>query len=300
MVATLKAKKPESARASKPKIIIYGRSGVGKTWTAMDFPKPYYIDTEGGANLAHYLDKLTAVGGAYLGPEDGANDFTTVIDQVIALASTKHDYQTLIIDSFSKLYNTEAGIAEEKVGNDFGRDKKEAQRPTKKLIRWLEKLDMTVILICHEKDQWSRTGGDLVCTGQTFDGWDKLEYELHLCLQIKKQGNSRKAYVKKSRLTGFPDGDNFEWNYPEFADRFGRDVIESQPVTLEIATAAQVAELKALIELMQVPADEYGKWLSKAGVEDFNEMDEPTIQKCIAFLKSKIAKLTAEKQEGLN
>jgi len=43
----LKAKLPEEVKATKPKFMIYGESGVGKTFFALDFPKPYLIDTEG-------------------------------------------------------------------------------------------------------------------------------------------------------------------------------------------------------------------------------------------------------------
>ena len=82
----LKAVVPKAAEPSKPKMLIYGAPGVGKTWGALDFPGVYYIDTEGGADLAHYTAKLDAAGGVYLGPDQGAQSFDTIIDQVDALA----------------------------------------------------------------------------------------------------------------------------------------------------------------------------------------------------------------------
>jgi RecA/RadA recombinase len=290
---TLRAHKPTEVKPSKPKILIFGKPGVGKTWTALDFPAPYYIDTEGGANLGHYQEKLARAGGAYLGPEDGSNDFQTVIDEVTALSTTSHPYKTLIIDSFTKLYMTEAGIAEETVGSEFGRDKKEAQRPTRKLVRMLDRLDMTVILICHEKDKWERMTNaagkqEIVTTGQTFDGWDKLEYELHLALQVMKQGTTRKAVVRKSRLQGFVEGVGFPWSYSDFAERFGRDIIESGVVAINLATDDQVRELTDLIALLRVDKDEWSKWLAKANVDSFEEMDADTVQKCIDFLNAKL------------
>lgn len=288
----LRAKKPTEVKPGKPKILIFGKPGVGKTWTALDFPAPYYIDTEGGADLPRYQAKLEAAGGAYLGPKDGSNDFATLIEEVKTLATVSHPYRTLIIDSFTKLYMTEAGIAEEKVGSDFGRDKKEAQRPTRQLLRWLDRLDMTVILICHEKEKWERITKDgkteLASAGQTFDGWEKLEYELHLALQIIKQGPSRYAVARKSRLEGFPDGAKFNWNYPEFAERYGRDIIEAEVVALSLATDDQVTELTGLLDLLRVDEEETRRWLSKANVESFAEMDTETIQKCINHLNTKL------------
>ena len=125
--ATLRAKKPELVEASKPKFLISGKSGVGKTMFALSFPKVYYIDTEGGAVRAQYKEKLIASGGAYLGKEEGSQDFQVVIDEIKTLATTKHDFNTLVIDSFSFLYNLAAAKAEEKSGSDFGKDKKEAK-----------------------------------------------------------------------------------------------------------------------------------------------------------------------------
>ena len=101
----LKAVPPKAAAPSRSKCLVYGNPGVGKTWTALDFPTVYFIDTEGGANLPHYTNKLEAAGGVYLGPAEGANDFATVLDQVRALAEEEHGFRTLVIDSISKLFN---------------------------------------------------------------------------------------------------------------------------------------------------------------------------------------------------
>src|SRR5689334_16532920 len=133
MPTTLRAKKPEVVKVAKPKFLISGKSGVGKTWFALEFPGVYYIDTEGGAVREQYREKLIKSGGVYMGKDEGSQDFQTVIEEIKALATTKHEYKTLVIDSFSHLYNLAAAIAEEKIGNEFGRDKKEANRPTRQL-----------------------------------------------------------------------------------------------------------------------------------------------------------------------
>lgn len=291
MARKLKGKDPTTAKPSKPKILIYGKPGVGKTWTSLDFPSVYYIDTEGGADLAHYTAKLKASGGAYLGPGDGSNDFTTVIDEIITLATTDHGFRTLVIDSYSKLFNTSIDIEYQRMqdaGRDmdktFGAEKKPAIAYTRRMVRWFERLDMNVILICHQKDLWKN--GEQV--GVTFDGWDKLEYELHLALNINKQGNSRKARVVKSRLAEFPEPDMFDWSYSAFADKFGRAILEGKAVKTVLASDKQVSEIKSLIEVLRVDQDTIDKWYTKAGVEAFEEMDSETIVKCIDFLRSKL------------
>jgi len=94
-MSKLKAVKPKTAEPSKPKILVFGKAGVGKTFTSLDFPKCYYIDAENGASRSHYTDKLDKAGGVYLGVEQGSQDFSEVIEQVKALATEKHEYKTL-------------------------------------------------------------------------------------------------------------------------------------------------------------------------------------------------------------
>ena len=83
----LAAVQPEVVDPGKAKILIFGMPNVGKTWFALDFPGVYYIDTEGGARLTHYREKLRQSGGMYMGPDQGSADMDTVVGQVQALAT---------------------------------------------------------------------------------------------------------------------------------------------------------------------------------------------------------------------
>lgn len=282
----LKAVDPKAAEPSKPKILIFGKAGVGKTWASLDFPKCYYIDTEGGANLKHYTDKLTKAGGVYMGPEHGSQDFDTVIEQVKALGVEEHPYKTLVIDSISKLHNLEINMEAERLGDKdgFGASKKPALRRMATLMRWADRIDMNVILIAHEKSLWFK--GEQV--GVTFDGADKLDYELHLCLNILKTGDARKAFIKKTRLTEFPDGTSFPWSYDDFATKYGKAVIEGSVKQIVLATQEQLAELNTLLEVVKLPDGETDKWLKKANAESFADMDSEKVAACITMLKGKI------------
>lgn len=289
MAKTLRATDPKKATPSKPKILIFGKPGVGKTWASLDFPSVYYIDTEGGANLEHYTDKLKKSGGAYLGPDQGSNDFNVIIEEVQALATTQHRFRTLVIDSLSKLFGSQiAATAEalERAGkkNEFGADKKPAVGYMRRLIRWLDKLDMNVVLICHEKPVY--IDGEI--RGQTYDGWDKLEYELHLALHITKTGPSRRAKVMKSRLEQFPDAEVFDWSYAGFADRFGRDIIESDAKPVEMSTPEQIARYNELLAAVKVPEAALTKW--QEACEDVSELDRDGLQKRIDYLTKLLPK----------
>lgn len=285
-MSKLKAIDPKTAEPSKPKILIFGKPGVGKTWTSLDFPSVYYIDTEGGANLSHYTDKLKKSGGVYFGPDQGSQDFAEVIDQVKALATEEHGYRTLIIDSLSKVYNNEIAKEMERLGEKdaYGASKKSAIKLTRQLINWVDRLDMNVILICHEKAKWENDKQ----AGTTFDAWEKLEYELHLALNIEKRGASRVARIVKSRLEKFEDSSTFEWSYDNFAKLYGREILEGKSKKLVLASPEQITEIKYLVDLLKIEPEITSKWLEKAKAETWAEMETDKIQACIDMLKKKM------------
>lgn len=292
MARTLRGKDPHDVRPRKAKVLIYGKPGVGKTWASLDFPSVYYIDVEGGATREHYTDKLKQSGAAYMGIEDGSQDFSTVIDEISTLAAGGHAYRSIVIDSFTKLYNIVRDHAEEHGGSEFGRDKKEANKPSRRLLSVLNKVDMNVILICHELDQWGQgADGKQTVVGQTYDGWNKLEYELDLVLQIQRRGPRRVALVKKTRLAGFEEGASFDWCYDLFAERYGRETIEGAVEAIAFASPEQVRQLTQHLEVIRVESDTIDKWLAKSGATQFSEMTQEQIGGCIRWCESRIPAL---------
>jgi hypothetical protein len=287
-MAKLRATKPNAKKSEKAQVLVLGRPGVGKTWLSIDFPNVLYIDCEGGAKRAEYQQKLEQAGAMVLTPEDGAGDFKVVLEEVQALAMSDHEFKTLVIDSYSKLFNNTIAEEEERLlaANEkiaFGNEKKPAVKYSRRLVRWLQKLDMNVILICHEKAQWE--GGEQI--GHTYDGWDKLAYELDLTIRVTKTGNTRTGHVMKSRLSEFPDGSTFDWNYDEFARRYGRATLEGKVVALKPATDEQLTQISVLLDKVKVPNGWESKVMEKAGVDNWSEMDSDAVQKCIDYLSPK-------------
>lgn len=292
MATKLKAKDPKDVSPGKSKIMIFAKSGVGKTWFSLDFPKPYYIDTEGGARLGHYQKKLAAVGGAYYGPEDGALNFEEVLGQVQALATEKHPYKTLIFDSITKLFQTAIAAEQDRLGDKdaFGASKKPAINFMRRLVNWVQRIDMNVIFIAHEIPEWGMVDGQRSQIGVVADIWDKLQYELDLNIQAQKRGASRVAVVKKSRLLGFPESESFPLEYEDFASRYGKDFIEADVSQITLASPDQVAEIKRLLDLLKLPQNEIDKALTKAKAEDWSELTDSQAEAYIGYLKKKIEK----------
>lgn len=269
---------------------MYGKPGVGKTFTSLDFPNCYFVDTEGGADLPHYTDKLKDSGGVYFGIEQGSLDFGTVIGQIQALATEKHDYKTLVIDSITKIFNNEVAKEADRLGDKdaFGASKKPAVAMMRQLISWIQRLDMTVILISHEKIQWGMVNKQRAEIGVTFDCYDKLEYELHLALNIVKLPTKRNAIVTKTRLTGFGDGEVFEWSYKEFAKRYGKDILEADTTQIILATPAQITDIKRLLSLVKLPEGQVEKWLTAGNTSCWEDMDSDKLGKLIIYIENLI------------
>ena len=291
----LKARKPEIHPNPRLKFLISGKSGVGKTYFALNFPKPYFIDTEGGAKLKEYQEKLIAADGAYMGVKEGAQDFYTIIDEIKELATVQHDYKTLIIDSFSKVYLTYAAIKEEKVGYDFNRDRKEANRPSRQLMRWLEQIDMNVILICHQKDKWekkpTKDKQELVYSGTTYDGYDKIEFDLDLWIEVEMLGKERFYNVKKSRLPMFPVGEIFALDYKKFVNFYGEDTFNKSTSPITFATQEEIDKLTKYIEILNRPTDEVQGWKVKLNISDWKEATSEQVRNIISILEEKIKEI---------
>lgn len=291
MASKLKAKAPELVKQGKIKAVLYGVSGVGKTTLALSFPAPYYFDVEGGAKGPQYRELLKKSGGAYMGPEDGTLSFDTLIDQMQALATEKHGFKTLIVDSLTKLFQSTIAAEAERLGDKdaFGASKKPAIAAMRRLVMWASRLDMNIWFICHETAEWGIVNGQRAEIGRVADVWDKLIYELDLAVQATKRGPQRVALVKKSRLTGFPDADSFPLDYAEFAARHGKESVEASAETITLALPEQVAEVTKLLDLVKTDPADIQKWFDKANVASWPEMTSDQIAKVIEFLRKKIA-----------
>jgi len=293
-MSKLKAVKPKQAKPVKPKTIIFGKAGVGKTWASLDFPRVYYIDTEGGAVLNHYTDKLESSGGAYLGVEQGSNDLDTITEQVKALYTEDHDFKTLVIDSISKPFNEAIQAEADRLGdkNGFGADKKGAIAKIRPLIALIEKIDMNVILIAHEKPLWAEGEQD----GWTFDCWEKIGYDLHMACHITKVGKKRFMTPTKSRLINFPEEQPIVWSFDEFKERyekeFGEGILSAEVEAVKLASDETRAEFKKLAEALNLDKAKASKWLKASKCESFADMEEEILKKHVASLKAELAKIS--------
>lgn len=233
----LRGKKPEES-IPRLKALMFGPAGVGKTTAAIQMPRPYVIDAEGGAR--HYGKIIEDKGGVVF----ATNSIEEVITEVRALMTEKHDFLTLCIDPFTSLYELELEAGEKKVGADFGRHYSYAAKSAKRLYHLLAEIDLNVIVTAHSKNEY---GDNMKVTGVTFDGWKRLDYlfDLVFALERDRASGKRIATVRKTRIEAFEDQSRFEWSYNALAERYGRDKLERKSATIELPDAKLVAEFSA-------------------------------------------------------
>lgn len=286
----LRGVKPKSIQ-KRLKALFYGAAGVGKTTAAINFPKPYLIDTEKGAENTQYIKTLEKNGGVIF----QTSDFDDLIKEIRSLLTEKHEYKTLIIDPLTTLYNDlldksaliikSQSKDKDVTGTEFGRHYAEANKKMKHLMSLLLRLDMNVIVTSHAKNEYA---GNMTIIGSTFDCYKKLDYLFDLVFEIQKRGKDRVGLVKKTRIENFSDNETFPFSYSEISKRYGKEILERDAIAQELASEEQIKEIERLIELFKVPEEVWKKWLDKADSEVWSEMQKDKIQKCIDHLSNQI------------
>lgn len=290
----LKAKKPEIIE-KRMKLFVFGPAGIGKTTAAIQFPNSIILDMERGTD--EYAETIQKSGSVVLkttNPDE-------IREEIRTLLTEKHPYKTLIIDPITQLYNA---IQEKwtRIFEKYSKTEKEAEMQDfgmrywgrvkseyKSIMRLILQLDMNVILTAHQKDTYE----GMTKTGVGPDSMRGDGYIFDLILQLTESNGKRVARVIKERAEmgkqKFPF--EFPWSYQNFCQFYGKTILEREAEPVEMATTAQVDELKKLIEVVKVSDDDVSKWLEKAGVDNFSEMTAAQIQKCIDFVNKRLSTL---------
>jgi hypothetical protein len=289
---TLRAVKPAEIQ-KRLKLFMWGAAGTGKTTAAIRWPHPYFIDCERGAENEQYVKALSESDGVYF----ATADFDEVLAEVKSLLAQKHEFQTLVIDPFTIIYNelvdkSARELAEasggKSDGTEFGRHRALADRKIKRLLNLALRLDMNVVMTSHQKPKWERTGDSVKEVGNTFDCYPKLDYLFDLVLEVQARGKDRVAVVRKTRLMQFPPDDVFPLAYDEVANRYGRDVLERAAIPVELATPEQVEMITHLVGALVISEEVQDKWLTKAQADAFDELPRAAAGKIIEMLNSRL------------
>jgi hypothetical protein len=276
----LLAKKPKKID-KRLKLMMFGPPGVGKTTAAIQFPKPYILDTERGAENDQYVDAINKSDGAIL----STTSFDTIVDQVRALASEPHEFRTLVIDPITVIYDDLVAYWEKRVGTDFGRGYSAAKKQWKRLTALISTLDMNVVMTSHAKNLYAE-GTAMKIIGMTYDGPKGADYYMDLVLEAIKDGDDRSCRIAKSRIASLPEGEVIPFGYDEIAERYGRDTLERDATVIEFASVETVRAVREHLAQRMDGEELEGKWLRAAGVADLADMTSEQMEGCAQWLKA--------------
>lgn len=289
----LKAKAPE-AKSKRVKMMVFGAPGLGKTTSAINWPKAVIIDMEHGTD--NYHETVIKNGSVVLhttNPDE-------VKDEIKTLLTEKHDYRTLVIDpvtilyqaiqeKWTRIFSKYADTEKATELQDFGfRYWAKVKSDYKAIMRMLLACDMNVILTAHQKDLYGEGMKKVGFGSDSMKGDEHIfDYVFQLVMDSK---GKRSALTKKERAemgqAKFPQ--EFEWSYKNFLVYYGKEALEREATPIPLATPEQVQEVKRLLGIVKVDDNFEADILTKADVDAWEEMTADKIGKTIDFLSKKL------------
>ena len=258
------------------KLFLWGDTGVGKSVTSLQFPKPVVIDLEGGMDLygeAFDFDVLRA------------NTADEVMAAVDWLLTNKHSYRTLVVDPVTVYWDS----LQKKWSDIFLRRNKGSKgyryeyydlqvkdwlsikAEFKELIRKLIALNMNVIITAREKTKY-REGSFMVAIGETFDGEKSLPYMFDTIIRmyVDEKGRHMGSCIK-DRSNKLP-AEPFECSYPVLEKFFGKENLDRDSKPIVYADEGQKQKIRGYIEKFKLTPEQVERRLVSYGANSLDNL----------------------------
>lgn len=273
--------------------LVAGESGSGKSFFVANLRNALIYDTDIGGGLAYADARIKRNESERV----QAGSYVEILEDLVRRqrSGVFKNIVTLAIDHVSML-NQEAVLRHNPgMERDFGTASDKATREWRKIREFCRNQDFNLIVTAHLKAKWENEKA----VGTQADGAKNIEGDVSIALELRRgTGYPSNAWVKKWRRD--PEDERgpippaFMLTTENFEKLAGPGMFSPrEPVKL--ADAKQVEKITGLLEVAKLPDGTVEKWLKKAGVESFSEMQAPTIEKCIDYIQSMLAEASGEK-----
>lgn len=250
------------------KTCIYGKSGIGKTFAALQFPNPVVIDFEKGT---------VAYGGQFEFSVLKTQDPKVAEDAVKELLEDPQGYKTIVVDPISIYCDLVTEAQLRKLRKMHGQayelrppDYRPIKNRIRNFVRNLLALDMNVVVTARTAEKYAE-GEFMKVIGARPDMHKEIPYMFDTVIYLSRKGGKRWAITDEDAS---PDFDiiakdrtrlpaEFEFSYSELVKHWGEAglIRDAEPVTTEQAPLDEtVLERDVEIELAN------GSTLLTAGV----------------------------------
>ncbi len=284
------------------KVFFWGDSGVGKSITALNFPRPVVIDMESGTDLYGEDFSFDVL---------HATNADEVMESVEWLLHNQHEYCTLIIDPITVYWEalqkkwSDIFLLRNKGSKGYKHDYYDIQPKDwltikgelKDLIRKMLTLDMNVIVTAREKTKY-KDGSFMVPIGETFDGEKSLPYMFDTVVRLYKDDDGRHmGRCLKDRSKKLPKED-FECSYQLFEQCFGKETLSRQARPVEYATEEQKAKITDYIQQVGMTPEQVNIRLAAYDADSLDNLILENAEVIISKLEETLSAMNSQADSG--
>lgn len=264
--------------------LVAGESGTGKSFFVGQLRNALIYDTDIGGGLSYLDARIRANGSTRV--EVGS--WPEIFDDLHNRRKQLAEIHTLGIDHLTTLQQDAVARHNPTMADDFGRSSNKATKEWRRFRQLVRSGDYNLICTAHLKSRWEGGKAD----GLTADAAKNIDGDMSMVLHLRRgKPYPADAVVQKWRRD--PDDSrgkvptSFALTVTDF-ERVNGAPFSGDRVELTYATEANVSELRHLLEVVTISPEVQARWLAKAGAEDFAELTEDQIAKCISHVRSLI------------